>query len=203
MLATQWQDEIAFLKQDLTNEIAKRASTSELTVPNHICRNNLNLKLARLGEIEKILTIDKYTVVFIGTTGEGKTTAICHLFNLIGDFEVSKTIRGQVKRVTETQSLLATGSGRTTICEVIIKAGEKTYIEIEPYPAAQLESMILDFCDSFSEQENIQEPRAMSKELERAIRNIIDLKIVSKTGSDGDRKIRIDKAKEVFESSGL
>lgn len=207
MLATQWQEEIAFLKQELTNEIAKRDSTSEMTVPNHICINNLKSKLTRLNKLEKLLSIDKYTLVFIGTIGEGKTTAICHLFNLIGNFKVSKTVNGRIRHVTETQELLATGSGRTTLCEVIIKAAEKIYIEIEPYTAAQIESMILEFCDSLSEQENIQgeQKQMISRELETAIRNIINLNKTSKTVTDGDKKqtVRIDKAKEEFKSLGL
>ena len=47
-------------------------------------------KFERLEEIKKILSIEKYKIVFIGTIGQGKTTAICHLFNLISDFKVSK-----------------------------------------------------------------------------------------------------------------
>ena len=207
MLATQWQEEIAFLKQDLKDEIAKRASTSEMNVPNHICINNLKSKLTSLNKIEEILSIDKYTVVFIGTIGEGKTTAICHLFNLIGNFNVSKTVGVKIRHLTETQELLATGSGRTTICEVIIKAAEKTYIEIEPYTAAQIKSMILELCDSLSEQENIQgeQKQMISKELDTAIRNIINLQKISKTVTDGNKKqtVRIDKAKEAFETLGL
>ena len=207
MSAMQWQKEIASLKQDLKNEIAKRSGSSEMIVPNHICVNNLKSKLERLNEIQKILNIDKYTIVFIGTIGEGKTTAICHLFNLIGNFNVSKTIGGRSRTVTETQELLATGAGRTTICEVIIKGAEKTYMEIEPYTAQQMERMILEFCDSLADEENIQgEQKVMiSTEIERAIRNVTELKIISKTMPDGDTKklVRIDPAKETLETLGL
>jgi hypothetical protein len=207
MLIAQWQGEIEFLKQELTDEIATRKGTSEMTVPNHICINNLEAKRSRLIEIEKNLRIEKYKLVFIGALGEGKTTAICHLFNLIGDFKVSKPIGGKIRSVTETQELLATGSGRTTICEVIIEAAQKTRIEIEPYTAEQMEKIIIEFCESLSDTENIQgEQKVMiSKEIATAIRNIIDLNIVSRTITEGDKKqpLRIDKAKEKLESSGL
>src|SRR3954462_1455421 len=43
--------------------------------------------------------------------------AICHFFNLVGDFTIQKTTAGKARRLTETQELLATGAGRTTICE--------------------------------------------------------------------------------------
>ena len=74
------------------------------------------------------------------------------------------------------QELLATGSGRTTICEVVIKASDQTYLEIEPYSPQDMESMILDFCDSLSDPADVQgEQKVMlSKEIETAIRNVIN-----------------------------
>lgn len=206
MLTAQWKDEVKSLKQELIDEI-KRMRTLEKIIPNYICINNLTSKLDRLYEIEEILNIKKYKLVFIGTIGEGKTTAICHLFNLIGDFKVSKTIAGRVRDVTETQELLATGSGRTTICEVIIEAAQKTYIKIEPYTNQQMKSMILEFCESLSDKENITgEPKVMfSKEIETAIRNVTDLNRIYRTITEGEQKqsIKIDKAKEELERSGL
>jgi hypothetical protein len=207
MLTVQWQEQIESLKQELADEIAAREEFPERTVPSYICINNLKSKLNRLKEIADILSIENYKLVFIGTIGKGKTTAICHLFNLLGDFKISKPIGGMPKSFTEVQELLATGSGRTTICEVIIEAASKTYIEIEPYNLKQMESMIIEFCESLSDLENIQgEPKVMiSKEIETAIRNIIDLKKVSKTITEDDKKqpIRIDKAKEELEKSGI
>lgn len=206
MLTTQWKDEVKSLKQELIDEI-KRMRSLEKIIPNYICINNLTSKLDRLYEIEEILNIKKYKLVFIGTIGEGKTTAICHLFNLIGNFNVSKTIGNRVKDVTETQELLATGSGRTTICEVIIEAAQKTYIKIEPYTIQQMKSMILEFCESLSDKENITgEPKVMfSKEIETAIRNVTDLNRVYRTITEGDQKqsIKIDKAKDELERSGI
>jgi len=208
MLSLHWQKKIESLKQDLQSEIKTRETNAEQTVPSYICINNLRSKLSRLEEISKILNIDKYKLVFIGTIGEGKTTAICHLFNFVGSFNVSKTIAGKVRNVNEVKELLATGSGRTTICEVIIEASvDDTYIEIEPYSEEQMVSMISDFCDSISDTEDIHgEAKVMfSKELETAIRNIIALKKISETTTEGDKRQtrRIDMAKEEFEKSGI
>lgn len=213
MSDTQWQKEITSLKKDLNSEISKIERASEITIPNHICINNLKSKLERLLEIEKILGIDKYKIVFIGTIGKGKTTAICHLFNLISEFNGSKTVGGKTQNVNETKELLATGSGRTTICEVVLKASEKTYIEIEPYTVDEMENIILEFCEYIANKDNpeVELKISISREIDRAIRNIIDLKtvnIVSKTVTDGDKKRkplnpRIDKAKAKFEELGL
>ncbi|MHC5772778.1 hypothetical protein [Nostoc sp.] len=207
MLTTLPQEEITLLKQNLRREISKLSGAAENNIPKYICINNLNSKLERLEEIEKILSIDKYKIVFIGTIGKGKTTAICHLFNLISNFNVSKTKKGKTTNIIETKELLSTGSGRTTICEVIIKASEKTYIEIEPYTVDEMENLIFDFCDSIANRDNTQseEKIIISEEIERAIRNITELKITSKTVSDGDKKntLRTDQAKELFDKSGV
>ena len=207
MPSHQWQKEIQVLKHEVADAIASMEQAFESTIPNYLCLNNLKSKLARLEVIERNLAIDKYMLVFIGTIGEGKTTAICHLFNLVGEFRVSKTISGKSKIIRETQELLATGSGRTTICEVVIKASEQTYLEIEPYSPQDMESMILDFCDSLSDPANLKgEQKAMlSKEIETAIRNVIQLKKVPITNRKQEKPSRtlIDPAKEELEKSGL
>jgi hypothetical protein len=207
MLTIQWQEEIADLQQSLRREITKISGGSEINVIKHICINNLKSKLERLEEIDKILSIEKYKIVFIGTIGQGKTTAICHLFNLISDFRVSKTINGKPKDVIETRELLSTGAGKTTICEVIIKAADKTYIEIEPYTINEMENLIFEFCDYIANKENTQlEQRIIiSEEIQRAIRNVIELKKITKSVPDGEKNktITLDKAKELFDEAGI
>ncbi|ALF52134.1 hypothetical protein ACX27_03555 [Nostoc piscinale CENA21] len=207
MLTIQWQDEITSLQQSLRREINKISDSSEINIIKHICINNLKSKLERLEEIEKILNIEKYKTVFIGTIGQGKTTAICHLFNLIGEFKVSKTLGGKTKDVIETKELLSTGAGRTTICEVVLKASEKTYIEIEPYTVDEMENLIFEFCDFIANKDNLhsENKTIISQEIERAIRNITEIKITSKTVYDGDNKSisRTDLGKVLFDELGL
>ena len=203
MLTIQWQEEITLLQKSLKLEINKISAGSEINIIKHICINNLKSKLERLEEIETILNIDKYKIVFIGTIGQGKTTAICHIFNLISDFNVSKTINKKARNVIETRELLSTGAGRTTICEVIIKAAEKTYIEIEPYTVDEMENLIFEFCDLIGNENNTnsESKPIISQEIERAIRNIVNLKKVNESVIDGN-SIRVDRARELFEKSG-
>lgn len=206
MLTIQWQEEITSLQKSLKLEIKKISAGSEINIIKHICINNLKSKLERLEEIETILNIDKYKIVFIGTIGQGKTTAICHIFNLISDFNVSKTINKRARNVIETKELLSTGAGRTTICEVIIKAAEKTYVEIEPYTIDEMENLIFEFCDLIGNENNTnsESKPIISQEIERAIRNIVNLKKVNESVIDGDstRVTRVDRARELFENSG-
>ncbi|MHC5751787.1 MAG: hypothetical protein ACYTXF_14440, partial [Nostoc sp.] len=203
MLTITWQEEIALLKQDLSKEINKISGHSEINIPNHICINNLKSKLERLDEIEKILSIEKYKIAFIGTIGQGKTTAICHLFNLISDFNVSKTIPNKPRNVIETKELLSTGAGKTTICEVIIKSSEKTYIEIEPYTVDEMENLIFEFCDYIADKDNANPDKRIiiSQEIERAIRNVTEMKLRYPTINNEVKKI--DLAKEEFDKLGL
>lgn len=205
--SSNWQNEITSLQNNLRDEINKISSKSELNIINHICINNLKSKLSRLEEIKKILNIDKYKIVFIGTIGQGKTTAICHLFNLISDFKVSKKIGGKTRDVIETKELLSTGAGRTTICEVVLKAADKTYIEIEPYTVDEMENLIFEFCESIAGKDNAnpEQKVIISQEIERAIRNITELKITSKTVYDDKKKniIRTDSAQVLFQELGL
>jgi hypothetical protein len=207
MLTIQWQEEIASLQQSLRREITKISGGSEINVIKHICINNLKSKLERLEEIDKSLSIEKYKIVFIGTIGQGKTTAICHLFNLISDFKGSKNASSRTKDEIKTKELLSTGQGRTTICEVIIKAADKTYLEIEPYTINEIENLIFEFCDYIASKDNppIEQKIIISEEIDRAIRNIIDLKKVKIAVNDGDknRPIRIDQAKELFDKEGI
>jgi signal recognition particle GTPase len=109
MLTAQWQEQIESLKQELADEIAAREEVSERTVPSYICINNLKSKLNRLREIADILSIEKYKLVFIGTIGKGKTTAICHLLTclVISKFQKLLLVRQEVSQRYKNYSLLA------------------------------------------------------------------------------------------------
>ncbi len=88
----------------------------------HLRKKSLESKRLRLTKIKELFAIEKYNIVFIGTIGIGKTTAICHLFNLIGEFEKEIEINKTKKNIKVIEPLLSTGSGRTTISEVITKS---------------------------------------------------------------------------------
>jgi len=194
-------NQISDLKNLIETEI-ENIDNSENNVYEHLRKKSLESKLKRLVKIEEIFQIEKHNIVFIGTIGVGKTTAICHLFNLIGDFEKEDNTTKIKKTIKYVDSLLSTGSGRTTISEVIIKQSNKTYIEIEPYPKEKLESMIIEFCENlYNENDGQKAESTISVEMERAIRSIINLKknqkIKDKNGNEKTVDIAEETAKKI------
>ncbi|MDF5710883.1 MAG: hypothetical protein PUP90_25215 [Nostoc sp. S4] len=153
--------------------------------------------MARLDRIEKILKIPSYDLVLIGKIGVGKTTVICHLFNLIGEEE--KTVGKTGKKIRKIGELLSTGAGRTTICEVILKPSQsvKSFLEIEPYSDEEVEEFIKEVCTYFWNKEHDQHSDMSDlppAELLRAIRNITDLRDSQLGGN------RVDKAVELAQT---
>jgi len=169
------EETIEKLLDQIDYEINKVPSNS-MNIYEHLRKKSLESKKQRLLKTRDILKIEKYNIVFIGTIGIGKTTAICHLFNLIGEFEREIEINKIKKQVKTVEPLLSTGSGRTTISEVITKASANTYIQIEPYSKEELYKLIEEFCKAFYGEDEIVEGDILSVELERAIRTITDLK---------------------------
>lgn len=184
--------------ESLKNEIQSIIELSSENVFEYAKRETLHSKLERVKKIEKILEIKKYKLVFIGTVGAGKTTAISHLFNLTS--LIKKTVKKgkKSKSIESIEPLLSTGSGRTTICEVEIKFSEQIAIEIEPYSQKDIKQQIEDFCESIynevNPKDNENSPKnIISIELERAIRSIIGLKELTKQNTDEDGKKNIEK----------
>lgn len=170
-------NDIKSLQDEIDLEINNIENANQ-SVFEHLKKRSLESKKQRLKKISEIFAIPKYKIVFIGTVGQGKTTAISHLFNLIGEFDrQEKTSKKINKTITikKTESLFSTASGRTTICEVIIKAGDKTFIEIEPHSRETVETFISDFCESLYDTDN-DNIGFLPTELERAIRSFINLK---------------------------
>lgn len=136
----------------------------------------------RLARIESLLRIDKYDLVFIGQVGVGKTTTICHLLNLTRTAKKQKKLPGGSERKTRTieytKELLSTGSGRTTICEVVICPSETTFIEIVPASLKRVEEFLSEFCEIiwkkvYPDNTNSLEP--LSTEVSRAVKNMVGL----------------------------
>ena len=198
-------DETKTLISELKSEIQLAIDSindDNSSVFEHIRKKSLISKLNRLNEISRILDIQKYKIVFIGKIGAGKTTAICNLFNLVHDIQKSVEINKGKRNIEVTEPLLSTGSGRTTISEVIIKSDKNIYIEIDPYSKEKLELWINDFCESFYNDKS--EIGVISTEIDRALRSITNLNRTSKKIEDKDGKISSkttdlaeEKAKEV------
>jgi GTPase SAR1 family protein len=150
----------------------------------------------RLNKIKQLLSIEKYDLVFIGQAGVGKTTAICHCFNLIHEEN------REIKKNTQSnfiKELLPTASGKTTLCEVIIKPALNTFIKIEPYSNDEIKQFLEYFCnyiwfqvypDNNEESEVSEIPHT---ELRRVIRNLVDLQETKVNGELIDKGIEYAK----------
>jgi hypothetical protein len=181
-------DQIKALQKKIDDQIQalQRKIAHKVKVPIKLTDDDLNTTLsvkalqdisARLAKIHKILNVSRYNLVFIGQVGAGKTTSICHLFNLVQEIEDTQP-KGNTK-IKKVKELLSTGSGRSTICEVVLQSGEETWIEIEPYEDKELQQLIEDFglwiwhkARPESIKKQVEIPPA---ELLRAIRNIVAL----------------------------
>src|SRR5260370_11838780 len=76
---------------------------------------------AEVEKLSRLLDTPRPELVFIGQTYVGKTTAICHLIGLTADRQKRKKSRsGAETLVPVTEHLMPTGSGFTTLCEVVV-----------------------------------------------------------------------------------
>lgn len=162
-------------------------------------RNAFERRLATyIDEIQRTaqqLEKREHQVAFIGSIGIGKSTAICRLTGL----EV--VCQDGVPPVP----VLEAGAGGITICEVHLREGPGYGLMIEPRSDDEIRADVADFAEyllkgdgdnvSRLEQE-ANDSQGISKEIERAVRNMSDLKI--RRGKAGDGKIvRSDDAKEL------
>lgn len=121
-------------------------------------------------------------LAFIGNIGTGKTTAICHLLGLLDGKE----------------PILSTGSGRTTLCEVEISTGNQLGIEVTPHSEAEVRSYLTDFAQYLHVSDIVASDSSdsfrLSAEVERALRNMLDLRI-SRTKNPEGKRVTTDGAK--------
>lgn len=148
----------------------------------------------RLDVINNILNIDKYDCVFIGQVGVGKTTAICHLFQLTLE-SLKKTKPGNPEREFDvTEELMTTGGGFTTLCEVIVKQDDSVFIEIEPHSNEEVEKTVKDFCSStwlktFPATNGEHNDATIPAEIDRAVRNLLGIPSRKKGEMDPSQQI--------------
>lgn len=140
-----------------------------------------------------------HQVAFIGSIGIGKSTAICRLAGL----EVA------VPDSPQPAPVLEAGAGGITICEVHLRSGPGYGLLIEPRSDNEIRADVTDFAEYIrgSDTNTVvgetseEESQGISKEVERAIRNLANLKIKREKGANG-RITRRDDAKELAKAHG-
>jgi hypothetical protein len=177
--ATQAKEHLAKIDE----ELAKRPAAK--TVFEQMRRSALADLRAELVELSELLGTTRHRLVFIGQVFVGKTTAICRLVGLTADREKKKTIKAGVeKMVPVTEDLMPTGSGFTTLCEVVVTPADNNEFEIKPYARHEVERIIADFCftawkwvypDNTSEEQQAADQVSFPQEFRRALRNVVKL----------------------------
>lgn len=159
----------------------------------HAFERRLSAYVQELAAIAGLLLKRDHQVAFIGSIGIGKSTAICRLVGL----EVA------VPDAPNPAPVLEAGAGGITICEVHLRRGPGYGLIIEPRSDEEIRADVTDFAEYVrgpdalsSEGHGEEESQGISKEVERAIRNLAGLRIRREKGADG-KNIRRDEAKEL------
>lgn len=139
-----------------------------------------------------------HQVAFVGSIGIGKSTAICRLTNL----EITDADKLQPTPVLEA------GGGGITICAVHIRSGPGYGLLIEPRSDDEIRADVFDFVRhirgatvTVGEESSDEVTQGISKEVERAIRNLAGLRVRREKLPDGSQ-VRRDEAKELSEQAG-
>ena len=164
----------------------------------HAFERRLSAYVNELGAVAALLLKREHQVAFIGSIGIGKSTAICRLAGL----EVAATDSPHPAPVLEA------GAGGITICEVHLRRGPGFGLIIEPRGEEEIRADVTDFAEyvrgadaTTAVDEGEEESQGISKEVERAIRNLANLKIKREKGADG-KTTRRDEAKELAKKFG-
>lgn len=187
--------------------------SSPKTVLEQMRKSALTDLRAELVDLLELLETTQFTLVFIGQVGVGKTTAICHLTGLTAEREKKKSSKtGREKVVSVTEDLMATGSGFTTLCEVVVTPDEGTWFQIETYPREEVVRTINDFCFSIwnkvHPEGNAEEGGGVTSgaeqtnfppELVRAVRNMIKMPAGDKRDDDPAIRMAREYSRNEFE----
>lgn len=162
----------------------------------HAFERRLSAYVQELGAVAGLLLKREHQVAFIGSIGIGKSTAICRLAGL----EVA------VPDSPNPAPVLEAGAGGITICEVHLRRGPGYGLIIEPCSDEEIRADVTDFAEyvrgaDASSAEGDEESQGISKEVERAIRNLAGLRVRREKGADG-KTIRRDEAKELAKKFG-
>ncbi|MBD3831979.1 MAG: helix-turn-helix transcriptional regulator [Brevundimonas sp.] len=129
------------------------------------------LLAGRLDEVGRYLLNLDHQVVYVGQIGVGKTTAACRQANLVEDRATAGDLKGM---------LLDTGGGRTTICEVEVRQGDRFSLTVEPVADEEIYRLVGEISKSLeakAEEDGATTPSDFKppEEVERALRNMAAL----------------------------
>ena len=154
----------------------------------HPNQNEIISQLIRHREILNSLKVaierKSFKAAFIGKIGVGKTSAISKLLNL------------QYKEAEDVEiiEILKTGSGRTTVCEVIFEYAERYSIAIQPLPETEVRQTVSDFSEFIWNKinkdvsEDAEGGSLLSEEMNRCIRNMLGIPIKREKLPEGKQK---------------
>ena len=175
---------------ELASEIAELESELRDNQP---ILNQLKLLRTNLQNSREYLESPGHAVAFIGSVGVGKTTAICRILGLVDK---------------EQRPVLSTASGRTTLCEVEVRRGDRTRILIEPCSDEETKDYLRDFVDLLElrsgggDAENGEgEQASLSSEVERCLRNMTQLPVRRSKSPDG-KVLKTDMALDLYRGLG-
>jgi transcriptional regulator with XRE-family HTH domain len=158
---------------EVAEETLGKIETFFETDPPWPLRRQLERHRDSLLRASTFLTRQNHSIAFIGDMGVGKSTAICFLFDLLVPPSLADK---QINR-----PILETGAGGTTICEVHVKRGPEFGISIVPMTENEQRQFVADFCAAkwmlinAADQRDTTESVGVSREIERAIRNMSGL----------------------------
>lgn len=167
----------------------------------HAFERRLSEYLSEFRNAANLILDREHKVAVIGSIGIGKSTFICRIAGLEvpgkdGGFPVS---------------VLEAGAGGITVCEVHIRTGPGVGILVEPRTEDEIRADVTDFAEHIYRayrSSNVESPAAdgdsqgISKEIERAVRNMALLRVRREKQNDG-KTLRRDEAKDLasqFES---
>jgi transcriptional regulator with XRE-family HTH domain len=125
-------------------------------------------------------------IAWIGDIGVGKTTALSRTTNLI-----LTDVNGQ------SRSVFPTGSGRTTVCEVVVKVAPAHGISAKSLGDDRVRELVSDLVSGLQGGET-----GVSAEIERVLRNMADVRRRPVAGADG-RRSYVDPIREMLATSSV
>ncbi|MCI0696188.1 helix-turn-helix transcriptional regulator [candidate division KSB1 bacterium] len=185
--------EVLWLANGLLGKLRNLKADSELK---SVFVRHIEIYESELRSLAANLRLTDHNVAFVGSIGVGKTTAICMLTNLrISD-------EGPLNK----QVVLEAGAGGTTICEVQIKTGPQFGLIVEPRSDEEIKYDVADFAEYLlratkaspaSNDGDIEGGPSVTKEINRAIRNMSGLAETKIKDPATGRPIRRDPAREL------